>query len=90
MAIAVLCLLLSSLFKLAIAGSAFLAVRALYRLTLHPLARFPGPKLAALTNLYGVVLDLIKGGDSSYVKKLPSLHDRYGTLCLSPFARSFY
>ena len=84
MAIAVLFIFLSSLFKLAIAGSAILAVRALYRMTLHPLARFPGPKLAALTNLYGVFHDLIKGGDSSYVKKLPSLHDRYGTLCPFP------
>ena len=89
MAIAVLCLLLSSLLKLAIAGSTFLAVRALYRLTLHPLARFPGPKLAALTNLYGAFLDLIKGGDSSYVKKLPSLHDQYGTLCRFPPVRPF-
>lgn len=49
-----------------------------YRLTLHPLARFPGPRLAAATNLYGAYFDLRAG--TSYVKCLPSLHGKYGPI----------
>lgn len=49
-----------------------------YRLTIHPLAKFPGPKLAALTNLYGAFFDLTPS--RSYVKSFPALHDRYGPI----------
>ncbi|KAL8675666.1 MAG: hypothetical protein Q9224_007424 [Gallowayella concinna] len=48
----------------------------IYRLTFHPLARFPGPKLAAATNLYGASIDLLTSG--SYVKEFPALHEKYG------------
>ena len=48
----------------------------IYRLTLHPLAQFPGPRLAAATNLYGAYIDL--GTSKSYVKSFPALHERYG------------
>ena len=58
---------------------AFLPCRAIYRLTLHPLARFPGPWLAAVTSLYGASFDLRK--NSCYVKILPDLHDKYGLYC---------
>jgi hypothetical protein len=30
----------------------FLFVRGIYRLTLHPLAKFPGPKIAAATDAW--------------------------------------
>ena len=53
----------------------------IYRLTLHPLAKFPGPKLAAATNLYGAFFDLRPS--SSYVKQFPDLHARYGALSIS-------
>ncbi|CAD6569144.1 MAG: hypothetical protein ASARMPREDX12_002221 [Alectoria sarmentosa] len=56
----------------------FLVCRAIYRLTLHPLARFPGPRLAAVTSLYGANLDLRT--NTSYVKILPDLHDKYGPI----------
>ncbi len=54
-------------------------LRALYRITLHPLARFPGPKLAAVTNVYAVSYDL--SPNDSLVKHLRTLHDQYGGQC---------
>lgn len=81
--------LLYGFINLAIAASAVLAVRALYRLSFHPLAKFPGPKLAAVTSLYGAYLDIIKGGDDCYIKLLPKLHDQYGTLLLHPIIEIF-
>ena len=53
------------------------AAKYVYRLTLHPLAKFPGPKLAGATSLYGAFFDL--RGSSSYVRSFPSLHNEYGT-----------
>ncbi|KAL9092259.1 MAG: hypothetical protein Q9165_004433 [Trypethelium subeluteriae] len=47
-----------------------------YRLYFHPLARFPGPRFAAITYLYAQYYDLWLGG--RYVFKLQELHDRYG------------
>ena len=46
-----------------------------YRLTLHPLAQFPGPKIAGATKLYGAYFDL-RG--KSYLKSFPALHEKYG------------
>ena len=49
-----------------------------YRLTWHPLAQFPGPRLAAATNLYGAYIDL--GTSNSYTKSFPALHQQYGPI----------
>ena len=51
-------------------------LRVLRRVYYHPLARFPGPKIAAATNLYCRYYDLIL--DGSFVKELPGLHKTYG------------
>jgi hypothetical protein len=48
----------------------------LYRITLHPLARFPGPKFAAATHMYEFYYDAIKGG--SYIHEISKMHDVYG------------
>jgi hypothetical protein len=53
-----------------------LVLRIVYRLTLHPLSRFPGPRFAAATNLYAVYYDL--ASKDSLVKHLKALHDKYG------------
>lgn len=52
-----------------------------YRLYLHPLAKFPGPKLAAVSRWYEGYYDLILGG--KYTWKIQEMHKKYGTLkCL--------
>ena len=49
---------------------------AFYRLYLSPLAKFPGPKLAALTYWVEFYYDVIKRGQ--YTFELVRLHEKYG------------
>ncbi|KAI0868666.1 cytochrome P450 [Hypoxylon argillaceum] len=56
----------------------------LYRLYLHPLARFPCPKLAAITRLYEGYYDLYQSGQYSF--KIAELHKQYGPIIrISPY-----
>lgn len=48
----------------------------IYRLYLSPIAKFPGPKLAAATYLYEGYYDLVKMG--KYTFKIRDLHSEYG------------
>lgn len=61
---------------------AFQIAKYIYRVTFHPLAHFPGPRLAALTNLYGAFYDLSEV--RSYIKEIPALHEKYGTFLTNP------
>ncbi|KAF8920111.1 cytochrome P450 [Mucidula mucida] len=47
-----------------------------YRLYLHPLADFPGPKLAAASSIYRFYYDVILGGEM--LSQLERLHSVYG------------
>lgn len=58
------------------AGFLYYLTLAVYRLYLHPLARFPGPKLAALTRWYEGYYDLYQSGQ--YTFKIAELHKQYG------------
>lgn len=48
----------------------------LYRMVLSPLAKIPGPRLAALTSWYECYYDVFKPGQ--YVFKIKQLHEEYG------------
>lgn len=48
----------------------------IYRLYFDPLAKFPGPKLAALTLWYEFYYDVVKRG--RYTFEIAELHKRYG------------
>lgn len=57
-------------------GTLYLLGLAIYRLYISPIAKFPGPRLAALTFWYEFYHDVVRGGQ--YVFKINDLHDRYG------------
>lgn len=56
-----------------------LAVRRVVNLlSFHPLSKYPGPPLAAVTSLYRAYFDIVKDGE--WVNHLFSLHAKYGDL----------
>ncbi|GAM33997.1 hypothetical protein TCE0_013f01297 [Talaromyces pinophilus] len=57
---------------------AYVVFGAIYRLYFHPLSRFPGPRVAALTRWYEFYYDVIKPGQ--FIWKIESLHKRYGPI----------
>lgn len=62
----------------ALASSIFLYLASLivYRLFLHPLAKFPGPKLAAITRYYEGYYDVVQNGQ--YTFRIAEMHKQYG------------
>ena len=64
----------------AVAGVAILLVYVIgliiQRLYLSPVAKFPGPKLAAATFWYEFYFDVIKRG--RYIWQIQKLHEKYG------------
>jgi hypothetical protein len=50
---------------------------AFYRLYLSPLAQFPGPKLAALSQWYEFYYDIVFPGQ--YIFQIQRMHKKYGT-----------
>lgn len=62
-----------------------LALLVCYRLYLHPLAKFPGPTLAAISDYYTAYYDIwMRGG---LVKQLEKLHQIYGKLRTELYVR---
>ncbi|KAI2465613.1 putative flavonoid 3-hydroxylase [Annulohypoxylon bovei var. microspora] len=53
-------------------------VLAIYRIYFHPLAKFPGPKLAAATGWYETYIDLFAIPRGNFMEEITRMHDKYG------------
>lgn len=63
-------------------GSAFAynLLMGIYRLQIHPLSRFPGPRLAAVTSLYEIYFAV--WGNGSFDHEIRRLHREFGMVRL--------
>ena len=78
---------LLTIFWLPIAAAALYgAGLAIYRLYLSPLAKFPGPKLAALTRKYESYYEAYQNYE--YLWKIKEMHKQYGEIII-PLTVSF-
>ncbi|KAI0517465.1 cytochrome P450 [Xylaria bambusicola] len=65
-------------------GVVLVSTVAIYRLFFHPLAGFPGPKLAAVTRSYEAYYDVVCNGQ--YTFKIAEMHKKYGPIVrISPY-----
>jgi hypothetical protein len=68
-----------SLALLIITSASFIVyvfIISMYRLYFHPIAHFPGPKLAGLTRWYEFYYELVKKGQMTF--HIQELHKKYG------------
>ena len=64
---------------LGISAFYLLSLIVIHRLFFSPIAKFPGPKLAAVTSWYELYYDVIKKGKSPF--EIEKMHDKYGMYC---------
>lgn len=70
--------IISSFYVIFGAWLIYLVALGVYRLYFHPLAKFPGPKIAAVTRWYECYHDLYHRG--MFIWKVQEMHDRYGAV----------
>ncbi|KAF3804593.1 Trichodiene oxygenase [Colletotrichum gloeosporioides] len=51
-----------------------------YRLTFHPLSKFPGPKLSAFTGWYELYVDTFGGPRETFAYQIQRMHQDYGPI----------
>lgn len=74
---------------LPVAALTSLAGVTVYRLYFHPLAKYPGPKLAAITRWYTAWFDVVKAG--TLLRHTNYLHEIYGDVIrIGPNEVGFY
>lgn len=56
-----------------------------FRLFFHPLAKFPGSKLAASTKWYEMFYDVLKGPGGQFFHEVERMHNKYGTFLFEPY-----
>lgn len=56
----------------------FTTILAVWRLYLSPLAKIPGPKLAALTQWYETYFEIVKGDGGQFLFECRKWHEKYG------------
>lgn len=64
--------------EIAATTAAYFVTLAVYRLVFHPLAKFPGPKLAAITRYYEAYYDIVQNGQYDF--QIAKMHKKYGKL----------
>lgn len=62
--------------SLLVAYITYLAGLVVYRLYFHPLAKFPGPKYAAISRWHEFYYEVVKKGQFTF--KVQELHRKYG------------
>lgn len=58
--------------------TAYIVGLVIYRLYFHPLAKFPGPRYAAISRWHEYYHDVVRKGQFTFV--IQEYHQKYGTL----------
>ena len=78
MALPISALLITCVLRMPLAYLLYFLLRSVYRLTFHPLAKFPGPKITAITHWYEVYYQVWRPGQME--EQIRQMHRKYGPI----------